>query len=123
MNNLKFDVTLKGMVTRWDGNCLTGSQIEVAARECILHHEKNARWNFSTPKLVSLFVKNTQQLPEKKRLSLLTPGAEVKLRVRATISECEVTVISAIVPSSSSTLDFLCAVSGFVQVIPVAPKG
>ncbi|MBQ8480950.1 MAG: hypothetical protein IJ532_00250 [Alphaproteobacteria bacterium] len=118
MNN-QYDVTLKGMVTRWDGNGLTGSQISVAVRECILHHGRNARLNFSTPKIVSLFVKNTQQLPEKKKLNLLTPGAEVKLRIRATASEYDVTVISASAPVDIPALEFLRSVNDFVQVILV----
>lgn len=109
--DIKYDVTVKGITTKWDGNGLTGSQIEVAVCECILHHENDAKWNFPTPKSVSLFIKNTKDLPKPKRADLLTPGAQVKLRVRASADAYEVEVLSAMVQKSTPALDFLRSTS------------
>lgn len=119
--DIKYDVTLKGLTTKWDGNGLTGSQIEVAVRECILHHENDAKWNFPIPRLVSLFIKNTKDLPKQKRVDLLTPGAQVELRIRATVEDYDVEVLSAVVQKSTSARDFLRSVNGIIPNLP--PKG
>ncbi len=103
----KYDVTLKAIVTKWGGNGLTGTQLEVAAIECILHHQNGAKWTFPTPKLLSLFIKNTRDLPPAKRADLLTPGAQVKLRIKATADDYEVEVISAQVFKVTPVIEFI----------------
>ena len=115
MNNIIYDETLIGMTTKWDGSCETGAQIEMAVRTCLLHHERNARWNFPRPKLVPVFIKNIKDLPQHTRLDLLTPGAEVELRIRASDSEYDVQVLSVKVQKSTPLLNFLRSVSGLMK--------
>ena len=121
MNSIIYDVTVKGVTTKWDGNGETGSQIEVAVCECILHLENGAKWKFPMPKLVSLFIKNTQNLPKQTRVDILTPGAQVELRIRATVEDYDVEVLSATVQKSTLARDFLRSVNGIIPNLP--PKG
>lgn len=105
--DIKYDVTLKAIVTKWDGNGLTGTQLEVAAIECILHHQNGAKWTLPTPKLLSLFIKNTRDLSPAKRADLLTPGAHVRLHIKSTVDDYEVEVVSAQVFKSTPALEFI----------------
>jgi len=74
------------------------------------------------PKLVSLFIKNTQNLPKQTRVDILTPGAQVELRIRATVEDYDVEVLSAVVQKSTSARDFLRSVNGIIPNLPSKGK-
>lgn len=76
-----YDVTLKGVVTTWNGRGVDVLSITVAVMACVVHHKKNVTWNFPEPPLIMLNIQPIAHLSRKQIIDLITPGALIDLHV------------------------------------------
>lgn len=101
------DLTLYGVTSNWASGSYNQLFVSVAVVSCVMHHKKDATWNFPTPPLVTVSIEPFRHLPIDDKHALITRGSEVVLHVTGTTENPQTEVVSVKERSDRPLTDFL----------------